>query len=149
MQPVRGLPAAGGVKPPLLGGEAGAREGARILLVDPGQLLHDLYQVIYGGLPLHAAAVVNLQGEKRQGRVETAAGAEECMPSKEGSCSVQSELLSRVPSASFVSPSLYHPSHLQVCHHLLHLGPADVQEAFNQVAINEARSWFCLALRVK
>lgn len=65
----------------MLGGEEGAREGARILLVDPGQLLHDLDQVIYGGLPLHAAAVVNLQGEKRHGRVETAAGAEERMPS--------------------------------------------------------------------
>lgn len=62
---------------------------------------------------------------------------------------MRSEFLSGVPSAGFVSPSSYHPSHLQVCHHLLHLGPADVQEAFNQVTINEARSWFCLALCVK
>jgi len=45
--------------------------------------------------------------------------------------------------------SWHHPSHLQVCHHLLHLGPADVQEAFDQVPVNEPRSRLRLALGVK
>lgn len=33
--------------------------------MDPGQLLHDLYEVVYGGFPLHATAIINLQGEER------------------------------------------------------------------------------------
>lgn len=31
--------------------------------MDPGQLLHDLDQVVHGGLSLHAAAIIDLQGE--------------------------------------------------------------------------------------
>lgn len=40
-------------------------------------------------------------------------------------------------------------AHLQVCHNLLHLGPADVQETLNQVSIDEARGWFCLSFSMK
>lgn len=40
-------------------------------------------------------------------------------------------------------------AHLKVCHHLLHLGPADVQETLNQVPVDEAGGRFCLPLRVK
>lgn len=65
VQPAGGPQAAGGEKTPLLYVEEGARERPRILLMDPGQLLHDLYQVVYGGLPLHTTAIINLQGEKK------------------------------------------------------------------------------------
>lgn len=33
-------------------------------------------------------------------------------------------------------------AHLQVCHHFLHLGPADIQETLNQVSIYESRGRF-------
>lgn len=44
--------------------EEGVREKPQILLVDAGQLLHYLDQVVHGGLPLHPAAIVNLQREE-------------------------------------------------------------------------------------
>lgn len=40
-------------------------------------------------------------------------------------------------------------AHLKVCHDLLHLGPADVQETLDQVPVDEAGGRFCLPLRVK
>lgn len=40
-------------------------------------------------------------------------------------------------------------AHLQVCHNLLHLGPADIQETLNQVSVDEAGGRFCLSLSMK
>lgn len=45
--------------------EGRGRERSRILLMDPGQLLDDLYQVIHGGFSLHPAAIVNLHREEK------------------------------------------------------------------------------------
>lgn len=50
---------------PLLHVEGRGRERSRILLMDPGQLLDDLYQVIHGGFSLHPAAIVNLHREEK------------------------------------------------------------------------------------
>lgn len=42
----------------------GGGKDPQILLMDAGQLLHDLYQVVHGGFSLHSAAIIDLRGEK-------------------------------------------------------------------------------------
>lgn len=78
--------------------EGRGREQSRVLLMDPGQLLYDLDQVIHGGFPLHPTSIINLHREEKA--LETLAGA------KKHSQITQEGVALVLPRDAVASPSL-------------------------------------------